>query len=1089
VSIPYISRTYRVRFLAALLISLLVSLLAIFPCTTFVSAYNTSTSILVPPDYLTFRPPAVEGSYTDPVFGTPIKRISDAMNTVSASTGKPVTSISHEYASMSPFNIDNTRLLLTHFGYFALYDGSGNFLKNLWPSPGLTGSSEPRWSKTDPNVLYYIAGNRLMQYNVGTGAQTTLHTFSEYSSISGMGESDISQDGNHFVFAGDKRYVFVYEISTNTKSPALDAGAGKFDSVYITPNNNVLVGYYATGSNRFNGFELYDRNMVFLRQVTHVLGHQDVTTDTTGEEVLIWADGADPHPQISCGGVVKVRLSDGMQTCIWREKTWTNAYHISAPDNSGWFFMDTYNPVDVISLTGWVYQNDEILQVKLDGSEVRRLLHHRSRPLNSYTYQPKASVSHDGTKLVYASNYGLQAQLGYPTEYSDEYLVDLSVASPNTGGSSSGTGSTGGSSSGTGSTGGSSSGTGSTGGSSSGTGSTGGSSSSTGSGGSSPVIGTGGGQNGGVTRIQENGAGVTYTGTWANNSGTFNSGGGAKLSMDPSSRVTLAFNGTGASWIGYSDEWSGIAQVFVDGTLKSEVDTYASPGKAQATIYSVSGLPSGAHTLAIQVTGRKSASSRGAWVWIDAFDVTSGGTGSTTPPPATTPPTAGTSPGSTVTNTAGSSYSITGGATLASTGASSLTVGSAELSGGPSGSAPPGLAIIGYRQNGVLVSEVGVPASAPISGGRFNVEFTKSINTGFAVANPNESEATLSFFFTDIGGTDSGRGSLRVPSHGQIALFLNQAPFNAAGLTNGTFTFSSNIPVGAVAIRGLVNERSEFLMTPLPIANLDRTTNATVFFPHFADGGGWTTHFDLINPTNSPISGTFTFFDQAGSSGSSSRYSIPARSTQRFATQGTDPTTHVGSVRVTPDTSTVAPVGVALFSFKTAGITVSEAGVPSAETGSSYRMYVESTTNVHSGIAIMNSSANATTVKFDLLNLDASPSGLTGSIDIPAGGQRSLFLNEIQGLQSLPTPFKGFVRISSSNGSIAAICLRGHSNERGDFLIATTPPVDEKAAQPTKAVFPQVVDGGGYTTQFVIYGTGNLDVHSQSGSSLNLGLK
>jgi len=387
---------------------------------------------------------------------------------------------------------------------------------------------------------------------------------------------------------------------------------------------------------------------------------------------------------------------------------------------------------------------------------------------------------------------------------------------------------------------------------------------------------------------------------------------------------------------------------------------------------------------------------------------------------------------------------------------------------------------------------VGIPALAPQSVGRFNVEFTQSINTGFAVANPNDSEATVSFFFTDTSGTDSGNGTLKVPPHGQIAKFLDQAPFNASSRTSGTFTFSSNIPVAAVAIRGRVNERSEFLMTQLPIANLDNTTTATVFFPHFADGGGWTTHFDLVNPTNATISGTLTFVNQAGSPGNSSHYSIPAHSSQRFTTQGTDSTTHVGSVQVTPDASTVAPVGVAVFSLKSAGVTVSEAGVSAVETGSAFRMFVEGTSDgrVRSGIAIMNSSPNATSVKFDLLNLDGSPVGLSGSVDIPALGQRSMFLDEVQGLQPLAMPFKGFVRIATSNSaSIAVTGLRGHLNERNDFLIATTPPVDESSTPPTKAVFPQLVDGDGYTTQLILYGSSNVDVHSQSGGSLSLGLK
>jgi hypothetical protein len=120
---------------------------------------------------------------------------------------------------------------------------------------------------------------------------------------------------------------------------------------------------------------------------------------------------------------------------------------------------------------------------------------------------------------------------------------------------------------------------------------------------------------------------------WFPNSGAFNSGGSAALTMATGAKVNFAFSGTGVSWIGYRDEWSGIANVYVDGALKATVDTYASPGKAQAAVYSVSGLAAGNHTLTIAITGTKNASSASAWVWIDAFDVATGATTPATPPP------------------------------------------------------------------------------------------------------------------------------------------------------------------------------------------------------------------------------------------------------------------------------------------------------------------------------------------------------------------------------------------------------------------------------------------------------------------------
>jgi hypothetical protein len=125
-----------------------------------------------------------------------------------------------------------------------------------------------------------------------------------------------------------------------------------------------------------------------------------------------------------------------------------------------------------------------------------------------------------------------------------------------------------------------------------------------------------------VTRVQENESSVTYKGSWHVNKNAVYSGGSAIGSMDARGGSTLAFNGTGASFILYTDEWSGIATISVDGVAQTEVDTYASPAQAQVNAYTISGLSPGPHTVSISPTGRRNPSSRGLWIWVDAFDVT-----------------------------------------------------------------------------------------------------------------------------------------------------------------------------------------------------------------------------------------------------------------------------------------------------------------------------------------------------------------------------------------------------------------------------------------------------------------------------------
>jgi len=381
----------------------------------------------VPLLYDTFMPPAAGQVYADPVFGTLIKRISQATNMFNQAVAGPLSFVSTEYSTASPFNSNTSLLILQHAGYFGLYDAGGTYLKDL--PFAANAATEPRWSRTDPNVLFYLSGNRLMKLNVATGTSSLVHAFPEYTTIRGRGESDISRDGDHFVLSGDEpaglqsRYVFVYQISTDTKGPVLDTIGHPFNQLYLAPNNMVAIGWIAAGTARFTGIELFDRSMTFQRQLTRAIGHMRLTRDTNGEDVLVWANSNDVQPIPNCqNGIVRVRLSDAHQTCLL-QLDWSLAVHITAGDGDGWVFVETYDPSDAPATAAWKPYANEILQVRLDGKETRRLLHHRSRQTANYGYQPRLSASRDGSTLVYTSNYNLQSLLGLPAGYTDAFLV------------------------------------------------------------------------------------------------------------------------------------------------------------------------------------------------------------------------------------------------------------------------------------------------------------------------------------------------------------------------------------------------------------------------------------------------------------------------------------------------------------------------------------------------------------------------------------------------------------------------------------------------------------------------------------------
>ena len=447
-----------------------------------------------------------------------------------------------------------------------------------------------------------------------------------------------------------------------------------------------------------------------------------------------------------------------------------------------------------------------------------------------------------------------------------------------------------------------------------------------------------------------------------------------------------------------------------------------------------------------------------------------------------------------------------GGMSFQTDGAASaaLAVGYAKVNTDPGAQPPSGLAIIDFRENNLLVNEAGVPASGVITSGRIYAEISSTVNTGIAIANPTNQTATITFFFSDSSG-DFGPNATTIPPNGHIATFLNEAPFNGRSALTGTFTFSSNIPVSVLAMRGRVNERGEFLLTTLPVTDLSAPPSAApIIFPHFAAGGGSTTQIVLVNPTDAALTGGLEFRDPSGQVtnpfNNDLTYTIPPRSSFEMQISLASSQLVTGSLRVIPAANTTTPTGLSIFSFRNNGVTVSEAGVSAASPGSAFRVFVESTGDfdhgeagsMRTGLAIANTSPQATTVVVEVKNLDGN-TGLIGTLSIPGNGQKSLFVNQISGIQTLLTPFRGMLELTSF-APITIVGIRARYNERNDFLISTTPPGDEGVPPPASGLyFPQFADAGGYSTQFVLFSaqpgqrpSGTLQLVPQASGAVNL---
>jgi hypothetical protein len=183
----------------------------------------------------------------------------------------------------------------------------------------------------------------------------------------------------------------------------------------------------------------------------------------------------------------------------------------------------------------------------------------------------------------------------------------------------------------------------------------------------------------------------------------------------------------------------------------------------------------------------------------------------------------------------------------------------------------------------------------------------------------------------------------------------------------------------------------------------------------------------------------------------------------RFQTDGTSANVQSGSVRVSPAAGNIAPAAIGIFTYRANGVTVSQTGTADQADRSLFVLYGELSGTIRTGLAVANPSASP-------LAVTISTGGRTASLNVPPNGQRSFFLNEMPEFASLPLPLQGVISVSGS-GLLAVTGIRGHTNERGDFLITTTPAVDPLApVVSSELVFPHFVDGGGYSTQFVLFG-------------------
>jgi hypothetical protein len=390
------------------------------------------------------------------------------------------------------------------------------------------------------------------------------------------------------------------------------------------------------------------------------------------------------------------------------------------------------------------------------------------------------------------------------------------------------------------------------------------------------------------------------------------------------------------------------------------------------------------------------------------------------------------------------------------------------------------LALVDFQRAGTLISKAVVRGSPALQAGRIYAANVQNLmNTGITFADLDAGPVTIDFYFTDDTGATVYSGETTIVPSKNLTAFLTDPPFMPAVPVPldriRTFTFTASSPMAAAAIRILINEHSDFLMTGLPIADI-QPSGDTIRFPYYAVGGGWQSEIQLVNPTDSMLSGTVRFFPSANVTVPDLGYAIPPRSAVALQTPGLGSKQQTGWVQVIPDKGLSTPSSSLMLLNRVNDVTSSIGTIYATPVSSTFDLYVENSDQDTTAITLINPASTPVVVNLELLTWDWKPTGGQGTLTIGANEQKTLTLDQIPGTGIAPFRwFAGIVRIDagffpfSVPTPLLVTGLERHYRELfNDYVIIPIPSTsDSIAASSSEPKFLFFVDGGGYTSRFI----------------------
>lgn len=395
--------------------------------------FITGFEVLQP---LQLEEPAARLPFRDPVFGSCMVRLTDRAADLSSGDSSP--GLKNEYSRVQSFNADGSLLLARGVdATWYLYASA-----SLQPLGQVPIDVEPRWSASDPSLIYFIRETSLMSYNLLLGTTNIIHDFSldfpKAVMVWTRYEGSPSAHSRYWgLMAEDENwlvsYYIVYDLQKDQVIASRDLRSWseesrEIDSVTISPLGNYFLvqmdkycqpGQLGTDSDPC-GLMIYDRDLSKGRGLLRIVGHSDTALDASGREVFVYQDIDTDQLSVldlQSGHVTPLLTLDFSHTPF--------GLHISGRsfETPGWVIISTHDGDPV----NYTWMDDSIFAVEIKpGGHVARLAHTRSLVDESmehdYWAEPQATVNTTLTRILFTTNWGRSG-----TGEVEMFMIDLPI--------------------------------------------------------------------------------------------------------------------------------------------------------------------------------------------------------------------------------------------------------------------------------------------------------------------------------------------------------------------------------------------------------------------------------------------------------------------------------------------------------------------------------------------------------------------------------------------------------------------------------------------------------------------------------------